>query len=454
GGTLECYWTTYAGAGYATFLFDLGDGQVTIYANTTAAGYIDRLVFGSGIRPQDITLVRTANQDLVLKISGSTDQVTADQVTINGYFIEGAAGSWQIEEIHFTGSPDTVWNVADVNRMMLTGGVGNDTIVGYASDDELFGLEGSDSLSGEDGNDTLHGGAGGDVLKGGDGNDRLNGGADNDYLQGNAGDDTLHGGTGNDVLIGGTHDGYWNTFRGAGNDTYLFDLGDGQDTIYDHDISAGNLDKLVFGSGIRAQDVTLVRTAEQNLVLKINGTTDQVTITSYFHDEADGPGVGVGQIEEIRFDDGTSWNPEQVKALLLRVNQGNDTIRGSMAKVDTIHGMEGDDTGTQIGGFGSQNDKLASAAGTAMEPAWFSRGSRGSDLCVADIVDKVRISDWYAKPHQSAAVPALSEAQMLLNAKVDNMVQDWAFSPPSSAQTTFTPLQSSAIFPMISASLS
>ncbi|MDO9434616.1 calcium-binding protein, partial [Hydrogenophaga sp.] len=329
GGTHDGYWNTYAGAGNDTYLFDLGDGQDTIYDNTTAAGYLDRLVFGSGIRPQDVTLVRTANQDLVLKISGSEDQATTDQVTINGYFIEGAAGSWQIEEIHFTGSPDTVWSVADVNRMMLTGGVGNDTIVGYASDDELFGREGSDSLSGEDGNDTLHGGAGGDVLKGGDGHDRLNGGADNDYLQGNAGDDTLHGGTGNDVLIGGTHDGYWNTFRGAGSDTYLFDLGDGQDTVYDHDISAGNLDKLVFGSGIRSQDVTLVRTAEQNLVLKINGTTDQVTITSYFHDDADGPGVGAGQIEEIRFDDGTSWDFTHVKAMAQPQAAGRKAAMGS-----------------------------------------------------------------------------------------------------------------------------
>lgn len=66
----------------------------------------------------------------------------------------------------------------------------------------------------------MQGGSGSDTLYGGAGYDVLAGGAGNDFLGGNAGNDILEGGKGNDELNGG-----------EGNDLYLFNLGDGQDTI-------------------------------------------------------------------------------------------------------------------------------------------------------------------------------------------------------------------------------
>ncbi len=79
------------------------------------------------------------------------------------------------------------------------------------------GEEGSHSLGGDD---TLSGGTGDDMIIGGGGNDTLYGGKGDDSLIGGAGSDTLVGGTGDDTLTGG--DGY---------DTFVF--ADGDDTFTD-----------------------------------------------------------------------------------------------------------------------------------------------------------------------------------------------------------------------------
>nr|WP_235580977.1 calcium-binding protein [Pseudorhodoferax sp. Leaf265] len=141
--------------------------------------------------------------------------------------------------------------------MVLTGTADNDTVQGYASDDTLNGGAGNDTLYARAGNDTVLGGGDNDNLHGEAGNDTLKGEAGDDILSGGAGDDTLDGGTGNDILVGST---YWSDpfsypSNEAGNDTYLFGRGDGQDRIVDVDTSAGNVDKLVFKAGVAVADV-------------------------------------------------------------------------------------------------------------------------------------------------------------------------------------------------------
>jgi Ca2+-binding RTX toxin-like protein len=71
------------------------------------------------------------------------------------------------------------------NVAFVSGGNGNDSIIGTIL---------SDNLQGGSGNDTINGGAGADFL---------DGGVQNDSLLGAIGDDTLVGGTGNDTLDGG-----------------------------------------------------------------------------------------------------------------------------------------------------------------------------------------------------------------------------------------------------------
>ena len=77
-----------------------------------------------------------------------------------------------------------------------------DVLDGTAQSDLMFGESGDDLLDGKGGDDVLYGGANADRLIGG------------------AGDDWLIGGTGDDPLLDG----------GVGNDTYVWNSGDGLDT--------------------------------------------------------------------------------------------------------------------------------------------------------------------------------------------------------------------------------
>ena len=93
----------------------------------------------------------------------------------------------------------------------LTGGWGKDTFYGGSGNDTLDSGGGDDKLYGDDGDDTLSGGAGKDTLSGGDGNDLLLGGDDDDILMGGVGNDTLYG--------------------GGGSDLFIFNMGEGNDTV-------------------------------------------------------------------------------------------------------------------------------------------------------------------------------------------------------------------------------
>ncbi len=89
---------------------------------------------------------------------------------------------------------------ADVARIQISGGLGNDRI----EIDETAGVIAiRTALSGNAGNDVLIGGSSHDILDGGAGNDTLIGNAGNDILFGEAGNDSLTGGAGTDLLDGG-----------------------------------------------------------------------------------------------------------------------------------------------------------------------------------------------------------------------------------------------------------
>ncbi|MFO0851345.1 MAG: calcium-binding protein [Gemmataceae bacterium] len=120
---------------------------------------------------------------------------------------------------------------------VLIGGGGNDDLFGMGGDDQLYGEAGADVLHGGDGSDVLwgqgqddwlNGDGGDDILHGGDGADRL--GADgpiddpgNDWMNGDWGDDVVRGGTGNDTLCGGRENDWVD--GGIGNDRVTGDYG-------------------------------------------------------------------------------------------------------------------------------------------------------------------------------------------------------------------------------------
>jgi len=114
----------------------------------------------------------------------------------------------------------------------LTGGAGNDVLVGGGGADQLRGMQGKDNLSGGDGNDLLDGAQAPDVLAGGAGDDQCLGGHGLDVIDGGFGIDIITGGKGRDALTGGFDadvfigdDQLWELRDySAGEDAYTFNL--------------------------------------------------------------------------------------------------------------------------------------------------------------------------------------------------------------------------------------
>ncbi|MDC5467545.1 hypothetical protein NRA61_18565, partial [Acinetobacter baumannii] len=229
----------------------------------------------------------------------------------------------------------------------------------YAQDDNLIGTEQNNVISSLGGNDNITTLGGDDTVYGGIGNDTIYGGVGNDYLEGNQNDDKIYGDDGNDTLIGGTNRDYLE--GGIGNDTYIFSLGDGQDTINSYENNNLKIDRIIFNEGIEASSVSVKRDGN-DLIIKYS-EQDQITVRSYF----DINGEAAGRIDQIIFIDGTIWDVATIKAKVLAATAGNDILQGyngadhleGLAGNDTLYGYAGSDVLT--GGFG--NDYLDGGAG-------------------------------------------------------------------------------------------
>lgn len=75
---------------------------------------------------------------------------------------------------------------------------------------------------------------------------------------------------GNDLLDGG-----------AGNDTYRFSRGDGQDSIWESDTTVGNQDVVSFDSTV-AYDQLWFKRVGNNLEVSVIGTTDKLTVSNWY----------------------------------------------------------------------------------------------------------------------------------------------------------------------------
>jgi len=131
-----------------------------------------------------------------------------------------------------------------------------------------------------------------------------------DVLWGTAGDDTMQGLGGHDFLYG--HGGNDAMAGGAGADTYVFALGDGQDTIdnYDTDDYSDSewWDQVAFGEDISSTDVVLQRDAN-DLAIVIGTGGDRVTLSGWYLGEE-------YRLDEIFFNgDFVSWDRATIESL-------------------------------------------------------------------------------------------------------------------------------------------
>ncbi|MDT8760529.1 hypothetical protein MZO42_17650 [Sphingomonas psychrotolerans] len=306
----------YGFDGNDTYRLELGGGHDTADDNRPGYGSgFDTIEVAAGITPADLTASRVGT-DLVLTING-----TGDSITIRGGALEVGAVSREIEQIRF--ADGTIWSSAYARDLARVATTGDDTLMGSNAAETINALEGDDRIDAFDGADTITGGAG------------------NDWISAGSGADIIAGGTGDDEIFGG-----------GGNDVYLFASGDGADTISEYDRGDG-FDQLIFGAGIASNDVAVSLTNNGlSIVLKIVGTTDQVTIAmgNAWYTEY--------RVDEVRFADGTSWSFADVIARASGGTPGNDTLYGSI-NGETISGGAGNDWISAGGG----NDALWGGVG-------------------------------------------------------------------------------------------
>lgn len=222
-------WRSSGKSGYYVKEYRTGTRQKHVNAGN------DTLQFGFTLALEDI-FFQTQGEDLHMGVRDRDDANKKladldDQLTVRRW----AHSENRIETFEFASGlsldmaavthaqsgydDDDILNGTDGGDI-LSGGGGNDTLSTGAGDDYLIGGDGDDTLDGGDGKDDLFGG---------EGDDHLQGGAGEDYLLGGEGDDTLLGGAGKDVLTGGLGDDILK--GGLGDDIYIFNRGDGKDTI-------------------------------------------------------------------------------------------------------------------------------------------------------------------------------------------------------------------------------
>lgn len=184
----------------------------------------------------------------------------------------------------------------------------------------------------------------------------------NDLLQGSEGNNNVFfGDLGDDIIVSATTRGGANGGGANGNDLFIYNLGDGNDLIFDGSHSMAEKDRLQL-NGINAADLSLSVNG-LDLIIKINTSGQQIIDEGAFWSRSS---TGQG-LDEIQFQDGTIWNRENIRYWAqegsifyggnssnemligshlnqnLSGNSGNDYIDGKGGS-DAIHGDQGNDT--------------------------------------------------------------------------------------------------------------
>ena len=300
------------------FVFNKGDGNDTIEPN----GENNTIKFGENISKNDV-MIKRANkdkygyEDLIISFKNNTsDSMTIKKIISNDKLNKERT----INFLEF--SNGEIANLDEIRRMSLIGSNGDDAISGYTGSNNI--------IEGEAGNDTLEGKEADDTLIGGDGDDKL---------YGNTGDDTLIGGKGDDLLEGG-----------MGDDVYIYNKGDGNDTIlnkYDWMPNTTNNDTLRFGEGISKDDLIVTRVPINkeyeefgDFVISFKKSDGSITLKDMLRlDWANENNI----IQTFEFANGDKLSFNDIKQLSLSGTDSSDTISGYPDMSNILEGGKGDD---------------------------------------------------------------------------------------------------------------
>ncbi|UVT17204.1 MAG: putative Ig domain-containing protein [Nitrospira sp.] len=341
------------GDGADTYIYNVEDGRDEIEddrefvldqdGNSVLAN--NRILFGEGITVSDIDL-KIADGPLFIKVG------TTGAGLDLGAFADGRLG---IRSLAF--NDGLALDLNDLTDALL-----------FTDEDRM--------VSAGTGNSTVLGGNGNDILTGGDGASVLVGWKGEDVLIGGTGPSKFYGGLGNDLLQGNP----------TTEDTYVFNRGDGTDTIQDT-AGAGAGNRIQFGAGIALGDLLFTQDrAAKRLTIEVGtGGVDVIRLENFTLSGADGSIVA----QTLALQDGSTVQladllatPGQVVGTsgndVLTGTSGNDTHTGGTGN-DSLAGGAGDDT--YVFNFGDGIDSIAdTAAPDAGNTLQFGPGITPEDL--------------------------------------------------------------------------
>jgi len=345
------------GNGSDTYIWNPGDGNDTI-EDRRSDGDINILKFGDGVDPAKMYITRSGS-DIIFVVGETGEKI---RVTKWYYYAYDNGDRNQLAEVHF--ADGTVWTQAEINAMRPV----------------YYGSEGNDTLTGTDLNEIFFGGDGDDTIKGGSGND------------------VITGGTGDDQLLGGN-----------GSDTYIWNPGDGNDTIEDRR-SDGDINILKFGDGVDPEKMYITRSGS-DIIFVVGETGERIRVTRWYYYAYDNGDRN--QLTKVHFADGTVWTQAEINAMrpVYYGSEGNDTIIGSDlheifiggAGDDYLEGGTGNDTYIWSPGDGSDTiydrsgtNVLEIGKGIEASEVKISRDGNNVILLMGG-VETITIKDWYSR---------------------------------------------------------
>jgi Ca2+-binding RTX toxin-like protein len=275
-----------------TYIFGRGYGQdqiidVGAYYSQDADGDIDTINFIGDLSQNDLILKQKDNELIIgIKEDGKTFDELTDKLTITNW----NNTYYSIENLIFSNgtiiTKDEIYNIMDKTK--------------------------DDNINTGNGSDTVYGGEGSDIIYTYGGNDVIYGEDEVDTIVAGKGDDTIYGGLGDDV--------------------YIFNIGDGQDTLID----SNGKNIISFGEGIKSSQIKYTRYGSDLFILKLD-SADKIVVEDWF--------INNNELE-IQFNDNTIVKKEQILANLTDGNNNDLDTENTFvsSKNITIHGETGNDT--------------------------------------------------------------------------------------------------------------
>ncbi|TAF15307.1 MAG: hypothetical protein EAZ74_02040, partial [Alphaproteobacteria bacterium] len=308
------------------FLTQAGSGndflRGTDFANQILGGAGDDLIYGEGFSDRD-TITGGKGNDLiydwgntqyVFNVGDGQDTIVASGLEEYTLRLAGFTTS----QLQLTQNAEGIFRLVLSNNDSIYFGdslpsqviFDNATLTKQQFLDSLF-------LRAAASNDSIRGIVGDEAIYGGDGDD---------WIAGGIGNDTLAGGKGNDYLDGG----------GISHDTYIFNIGDGQDTITESVVTTSTLR---FGAGIQVEDISIDAATvhgQGSMRFNIGNGTDAVTIVNR-------ASVAAWHLQfEFTQQNLTLTGKQMMERLYLAADARNDSLDGTGSD-DRINGGAGDD---------------------------------------------------------------------------------------------------------------